>query len=167
MNKEDRTMPSLSERSLESIAKMFVGDEGELFRYLSGPQIVTFFNDHFDFRDIYQGGNAPTRWRYAAGKIASVASSGRLDRFFSIVLGFKYMISTFGCDEIEARERADKAKKRFNQVLISDELEIVGTDGEMKLVVIDSDLIPIGKGGFAEAFRQKSTGRVLKSSCPK
>lgn len=44
-------MPSLSERSLESIAKMFVGDEGELFRYLSGPQIVTFFNDHFDFRD--------------------------------------------------------------------------------------------------------------------
>lgn len=82
MNEEDRTMPSLSERSLESIAKMFVGDEGELFHYLSGPQIVTFFNDHFDFRDIYQGGNAPTRWRYAAGKIASVASSGRLDRFF-------------------------------------------------------------------------------------
>ena len=166
MNEEDRTMPLLSERSLESIAKMFVGDEGELFHYLSGPQIVTFFNDHFDFRDIYQGGNAPTRWRYAAGKIASVASSGRLDRFFSIVLGFKYMVSTFGCDEIEARERADKAKKRFNQVLISDELEIVGTDGEMKLVVIDSDLIPIGKGGFAEAFRQKSTGRVLKKLMP-
>lgn len=56
MNEEDRTMPLLSERSLESIAKMFVGDEGELFHYLSGPQIVTFFNDHFDFRDIYQGG---------------------------------------------------------------------------------------------------------------
>ena len=46
MNEEDRTMPLLSERSLESIAKMFVGDEGELFHYLSGPQIVTFFNDH-------------------------------------------------------------------------------------------------------------------------
>ena len=159
-------MSSLSERSLESIAKMFVGDEGELFHYLSGPQIVTFFNDHFDFRDIYQGGNAPTRWRYAAGKIASVASSGRLDRFFSIVLGFKYMVSTFGCDEIEAREKADKAKKQFNRVLISDELEVVGTDGEMKLIAVDSDLIPIGKGGFAEAFRQKSTGRVLKKLMP-
>ena len=166
MNEEDRAMPSLSERSLESIAKMFVGDEGELFHYLSGPQIVSFFNDHFGFRDIYQGGNAPTRWRYAAGKIASVASSGRLDRFFSIVLGFRYMVSTFGCDEIEARERADKARKRFNRVLISDELEIVGTDGEMKLVVLDSDLIPIGKGGFAEVFRQKSTGKVLKKLMP-
>lgn len=77
------------------------------------------------------------------------------------------MVGTFGCDEIEARERADKARKRFNRVLISDKLEIVGTDGEMKLVVLDSDLIPIGKGGFAEVFRQKSTGKVLKKLMPK
>lgn len=159
-------MPSLSERSLESTAKMFVDDEEELFHYLSGPQMAAFFNDYFGFRDTYQGGNAPTRWRYAAGKIASVASSDQLDYFFSIILGFKYMVSTFDCDEIEARERADKAKKQFNRVLISDELEIVGTDGEMKLVVVDSDLIPIGKGSFAEAFRQKSTGRVLKKLMP-
>lgn len=75
-------MPSLSERSVESIAKIFIGDEQELFCYLTGPQIVTFFNDNFGFRDIYQSGNAPTRWRYAAEKIASVASSGRIDRFF-------------------------------------------------------------------------------------
>lgn len=159
-------MPSLSERSVESIAKIFIGDEQELFCYLTGPQIVTFFNDNFGFRDIYQSGNAPTRWRYAAEKIASVASSGRIDRFFSIVLGFRYMVSAFNCDEIEAREKADKARKQFNRVLISDELEVVGTDGEMKLIAVDSDLIPIGKGGFAEAFKQKSTGKVLKKLMP-
>lgn len=36
----------------------------------------------------------------------------------------------------------------------------------MKLIAVDSDLIPIGKGGFAEAFKQKSTGKVLKKLMP-
>lgn len=54
-------MPILSERSFESIAKMFIGDEGELFCYLSDPQMVAFSNNNFGFQDIYQGGNAPTR----------------------------------------------------------------------------------------------------------
>lgn len=77
------------------------------------------------------------------------------------------IISAIGCDEIEARGRAAKARKQFNQALIPGELEIARSDAEMKLDAIDPSLAPNGRDDFTETFRQKTAGGVRKSSYTK
>lgn len=159
-------MNSISNRTLETISKIFVGDEKEQYQYISGPQIVAFFDNYFGFSEVYQYSSAPTRWRYAAEKITNLASDGRIDDFFSVVLGYEYMMSSWECDEITARERVRNTRQIFNQELRRDSLELVGLDGDIKLVEVNSDLVLIGEGGFAQAFKQVSTGRILKKLMP-
>lgn len=159
-------MGSIGNHSLELISKIVVGDDKELFPYITGPQIVAFFNDRFGYQDVYQYGNAPTRWRYAAEKITDMLSNGRINEFFSAILSPEYMMTSWECDEIPAREKAENARQTFNRIIRGDGLELVGLAGDIRLVEIDSDLVLIGEGGFARAYRQISTGRVLKKLKP-
>ena len=47
---------SINLEFLEILAKIFCGDEEELFLYKSGPQLVSFFNNYFDYQDEYGRG---------------------------------------------------------------------------------------------------------------
>ena len=39
----------ISEGSLKKIAQIFCGDVKEFYPYKSGPQLVSFFDDYFDY----------------------------------------------------------------------------------------------------------------------
>ena len=43
----------LSDPNLQKIAEIFIGDTAGFYPYKSGLEIVNFFNDHFEFKDIY------------------------------------------------------------------------------------------------------------------
>lgn len=65
----------------KTLAKIFCGDETELFTYKTGPQLVDFFNSYFGFSDVYRQG-FPTRWVYVNDKLLSFSETGKLDLFF-------------------------------------------------------------------------------------
>ena len=153
---------AISEETLRTIAKIFVGDRDGLYSYRTGPAIVEFFNQQFGYRESYQWNNAPTRWVYAKDKIAELLASGRANEFFSSILNHQHMMRLWNCGELEAREKVKAAQAEFNSLLNSDGLTLSGSDGEINLVEIDDDLVQIGEGGFARAFLQKSTGLVVK-----
>ena len=75
----------------KTLAKIFCGDETELFTYKTGPQLVDFFNSYFGFSDVYRQG-FPTRWVYVNDKLLSFSETGKLDLFFSIILSRLYLI---------------------------------------------------------------------------
>ena len=152
----------ISTNCIERIAKEFVGDEGDFFPYASGPQLVNFFNDNLGYRDVYQYGNAPTRWRFAAEKIGDLLVEGRINAFFSAALNYRYLMGGFDCTEVEARNKEHEALTELNRLLAPDGYYLSGKSGSYSLSEIDKDLTLIGEGGFAEAYLQKSTELVIK-----
>lgn len=50
----------LSDPNLQKIAEIFIGDTAGFYPYKSELEIVNFFNDHFEFKDIY-GQGFPSR----------------------------------------------------------------------------------------------------------
>ena len=152
----------LGTRCIESIAKVFVGDEADVFPYISGPIIFRFFNERFGFHDEYPSGGAPTRWRHAANRIATLLERGQGDDFFSIILNYRYMMQGFECGEMEAREKASCAEAELNRILRIDGFELAKYDGGFHIVEPDKDLAYVGGGGFANVYRRKSTGLIVK-----
>ncbi|HFR3655091.1 TPA: serine/threonine protein kinase, partial [Streptococcus suis] len=65
---------SINLEFLEILAKIFCGDEKELFLYKSGPQLVSFFNNNFNYQDEYSRG-FNTRWRYVCDKLVELNNS--------------------------------------------------------------------------------------------
>lgn len=53
----------ISESTLRSVADLFCGNAGDYYSYKSGPQLVSFFNNHYNAKDRYQQG-FPSRWAY-------------------------------------------------------------------------------------------------------
>lgn len=153
---------SVSGAALDSIAQTFVGDAGDFFPYLSGPQLVTFFNENFGYREEYQWGHAPTRWRYAREKITELIARGRSKDFFSTILSHRYFMRMCECSEVEAKEKTSLAHGELNRILRPDGFELSGVDGNYALVVYDDDLVLLGEGGFARAYLRKSSGLVMK-----
>lgn len=152
----------LGTRCIDSIAKVFVGDEAGVFPNISGPLIFQFFNERFGFHDEYPWGGAPTRWRHAADCITTLLERGQGDEFFSTILSYRYMMQGYGCGEMEAREKAKNAEAELNRILRSDGFELAKYDGGFRIVEPDKDLVPVGSGGFADVYRRKSTGLIVK-----
>ena len=55
----------------KTLAKIFCGDETELFTYKTGPQLVDFFNSYFGFSDVND-------------KLLSFSETGKLDLFSAL-----------------------------------------------------------------------------------
>lgn len=154
---------SIETATIEIIAKTFVGDEGDCFPRLTGPQIFGFFNDHFGYRDEYVfGGNMPTRWRHAAARIAELMGDGKANRFFSAALSRAHMMAFGSYSEAEARQMVAKGRLEIDRLLAADGYKLAGAEGDFRLTEIDEDLVPLGRGGFADAYLRKSDGLVVK-----
>lgn len=67
----------ISNKITEILGKHIAGDTG-LAPYLSGPQLVDFYNE-CGFEDVY-GQGFPSRWRYSADKIIESNGSLRLKK---------------------------------------------------------------------------------------
>lgn len=151
----------LSEHSITYISHLFCGDIKEYFSYKTGPQLVSFFNQYYGANDVYESG-FPSRWIYVYNKVVSLINSGKVDSFFNIILGKPYLIREQKITEVEAAELSEKIVIEINKTIKSDLCKIINTNGFFHLELEKDDLVLIGNGGFANVYRQKTTGLILK-----
>ena len=151
----------LSSDSLKEIANIFCGDTAELYTYKKGTKLVDFFNSKFGTKDVYRSG-FPSRWVYVYNKLANLINSHQIDNFFNIVLSKSYLMQEQSLSEVEAAEKIESIYAEFNRIIHRDLCKITRNNGQYHLVKESDDLEPIGNGGFANVYRQKSTGLVVK-----
>ncbi len=151
----------ISEDSITKISHIFCGDIEEYYSYKTGPKLVSFFNQYFGSTDVYKSG-FPSRWIYVYNKIVDLINTNRVDAFFNIILGKSHLIQDRGITEVEAAELSNEILDKFNQIIRPDLCRITHTGGQYHLVRESDDLELIGSGGFANVYRQKSTGLVIK-----
>lgn len=151
----------ISENSITAVSRLFCGDVEGFYTYKSGPKLVLFFNQYFGSNDVYQAG-FPSRWSYVYSKIVDFLNSDTVDVFFNIILKKDYLISEQGITEVEAAELSEKIVGEINRIIRQDLCKITFSGGQYHLVRECDDLELIGCGGFANVYRQKSTGLVIK-----
>lgn len=151
----------ISESSITAISHLFCGDIDGYYTYKTGANLVTFFNQYFGANDVYQSG-FPSRWVYVYNKIIELLNSNRIDTFLNIILGKEYLISDKGITEVAAAELSEKIVTEINRVIKQDFCKIIYSSGRYHLIRENDDLVLIGSGGFANVYRQKSTGLVIK-----
>ena len=85
-----------------------------------------------------------------------------IDTFFDIVLSKEYLMSEQSLSQVEAAEKSDVVWNEFDRIVQQDQCKITRKDGKHHLVREKDDFILIGSGGFANVYRQKSTGLIVK-----
>lgn len=151
----------LSSDSLKDISHIFCGDTGDFYTYKTGPKLVSFFNANFGSNDVYQSG-FPSRWSYVYNKLVVFINGNQFDRFLNTILNKKYLMQEQSLSEVEAAEKSQSILSLLNSIIRKDVCKITFGNGRYHLVKENDDLIPVGNGGFANVYRQKSTGLVLK-----
>ncbi|MBQ3540397.1 MAG: serine/threonine protein kinase [Phascolarctobacterium sp.] len=151
----------LSVKSLQSISKIFCGDIEGFYSYKSGPKLVEFFNRYFNKNDIYKSG-FPSRWQYVYDNLYELLNCNRFDDFLNIILSIAYVVNDCEVSQVQAAERAKKIYEELNTIVQKDLFLITRTDNKYHLCSINQDLEMIGSGGFANVYKQKSTGLALK-----
>lgn len=68
-----------------------------------------------------------------------------------------------GISEVKAAELSNKILDEFNQIVSRDFCKITHIGGQYHLVRENEDLEFIGSGGFANVYKQKSTGLIVKN----
>lgn len=154
----------ISDEAFEKIAKAFCGDELQLFAYKTGPKLVAFFNKYFQTQDVY-GQGFPTRWFYVSEKIKRIYDMQEFNKFLNIILNLDYILKEFpklNFDKARAAERIKSILEFLQDVLKQDSCYITYYDKEYHLLSQSDDLQLIGEGGFANVYKQKSTGLAIK-----
>ena len=151
----------LSESTLRDISHVFCGDSENFFSYKSGPKLIGFFNTHFGYNDKYQQG-FPSRWSYVYDKLIELLNKNIIDKFFNIVLSKEFLMSDSRCSEVEAVSKSQEIFNYFNNVLSQDMFLLSLSPNGYHLISQNMDLKLIGSGGYANVYKQKSTGLILK-----
>ena len=151
----------LSENSFAAIAHVFCGDIAGYYSYKSGPALVSYFNNYFGYEDIYQSG-FPSRWYYVQSKLIHLMDTNRIDSFFDIILSKEYLIQEQGISTIQAAELSQEIFEKLNQIVSQDLYTLTRNGEQYHLVKKNDDLVKIGSGGFANVYKQKSTGLIIK-----
>jgi hypothetical protein len=107
---------TLSEYTISVLAKAIAGDS-QLLPYLSGPQIVHFFNKFGD-NDVY-GGTFPTRWVYVQEKLRALNGTDKLRLVIEEAVDPRRYI--------ESSKNVDEAVKYVNEALLFDGYELKKT----------------------------------------
>ena len=79
-----------------------------------------------------------------------------------IVLGKSYLMQEQSLSEVEVAGKIETIYAEFNRIIHRDLFKITRSNGRYHLVRENDDLEPIGNGGFANVYRQKSIGFVVK-----
>lgn len=151
----------LSEDTLIGIANIFCGDTGEVYAYKSGPKLVEFFNQYFHFEDTY-GQGFPSRWRYVTNKLIELSSNKKLEEFLNIILSKEYFLRDLKSDEVTAIRHSNLALEEMKRLVKKDMYNITNKNGKYFIIKENEDLVLIGTGGFANVYKQHSTGLIIK-----
>ena len=134
----------ISEDTLQIISKIFCGDIEGYYSYKSGPKLVSFFNQHFGYSDVYRQG-FPSRWAYTYDKLADLINSGRFDTFLNLILSKEYIMQDKGLSQVDAAEHSYNTFEELNRVVQKDLYLITHTNGKYHLCAENQDLILIGE----------------------
>lgn len=85
----------------------------------------------------------------------------KFDGFLSLILSKQYLM-TEQVTQVEASELGEGILRELNKIVERDLYKITTSDGKYYLLKENNDLILIGSGGFANVYRQKSTGVIIK-----
>lgn len=151
----------MTNETLMSISQMFCGNEGDYFSYKTGAKLVHFFNEYFGYKDIYKS-PFPSRHVYLHDKLVELFNSNKLENFFNIILSKNYIMKEFQISESEASDKIAEIHKKINYFLNMDGYLLQKKEAKYFLIKEDDDLVPIGSGGFADVYKQKSTGLIIK-----
>ena len=127
----------------------------------SGGKLVKFFNENYGTNDNY-GEGFPSRWAYTHDKLVALSNTRKLDDFFNLILSKNYIMRDTGLNEVEAVQRRVEVLKRINDYLKKDRFLVVVQNNEYRIVQDDDDLVFIGGGGFAQVYKRKSNGAIIK-----
>lgn len=151
----------LTDDTIKTISLIFCGDIDGYYTYKSGPALVRFFNQNFNYNDTY-GQGFPSRWKYVFDKIIDFINTNRFDKFLNIILNQKFIINDGKCTVIEAAEKSVKILQELNKILKTNSCKIIKNGNEYHLIRENEDLVFIGSGGFANVYYQKSIGLIIK-----
>lgn len=151
----------ISQDTLKQISSIFCGDIEDYYTYKSGSKLVGFFNQYYNAGDVYRQG-FPSRWMYVYDKLVGLINGGRFDTFLDIILSKSYLMSEQSLSQVAAAEKADEIWSGINRILQKDQYKITKREGKYHLVKENDDLELIGSGGFANVYKQKSTGLIIK-----
>ncbi|MEB7675011.1 protein kinase [Staphylococcus equorum] len=152
----------ITEDILKQISNVFNGDdEDSVYNYKTGADLVQFFNQYFNRKDVYEN-PFPSRWFYVVNILKQLLQEKKLDEFFTIVLSNRYLQSELRVSEVEAIRKSNEALAYFNELLQYSGYYLVDNNNKYKLVKKDDDLKYITNGGYADIYEQKSTGFIIK-----
>ncbi len=154
-------MSLISAETVKRISNIFCGDEGDYYKYKSGSQLVTFFNQYFGCNDTY-GQGFPSRWVYVNDHIVQLINCNKFNTFLDVILSRNYVIKENECSEVEAAEKIEVILGELKRLVRMDDCIITQKGNDYYLVRVDEDLLPVGSGGFANVYLQKSTGLIVK-----
>jgi len=152
----------ISDQTLRKIPDLFNGDtEDDFFQYKSGPKLVDFFNEQFDFKDSY-GQGFPSRWYYTVANLTILINQGKISTFFNTILNKRYLMIEKQISEVDAAILSEEILLLLNNYLKPEGFVIVKKNRDFQLVSEEDDLIYIGEGGFAIVYHRKSNGLIVK-----
>lgn len=151
----------MSEDFIKFLAELINGDYEGGYSYKSGPKLVKFFNQYFNYTDEYKQG-FPSRWVYTYNKIVELINKNVIDRLFNIILDKRFIMRDLQIMEGEALEREKEICNRINERALYEGYYLTKNNGKYKFLNKDEDLEYIGSGGFAEIYLQKSTNKIIK-----
>lgn len=151
----------LSDENLRKIADIFIGDTPDFYKYKTGSEIVAFFNNHFQFTDTY-GQGFPSRWFYTVDALKILWNKRKFNDFLTLILSQSYLQTEFGCSKVEAIQKAEEILLELRKIVSSDKYTITHRDNKYYLILEEDDLVLLGSGGFANVYKQKSAGLVIK-----
>ncbi len=151
----------MTTETLMKISIIFCGNEGEWFKYKTGPNLVQFFNTYFGYKDVYKN-PFPSRHIYTNNKLIELYNKNKIEDFFNVILNKRYIMKEFEIVENEAATKIDFIHSKINTILNIDGFTLQLKNKKYYIIKEDDDLLPIGSGGFADVFEQKSTGLVIK-----
>lgn len=129
----------VSENSLQQISHIFCGDTEDLYVYKKGSQLVTFFNRYYNLNEKY-GAGFPSRWIYVYDKLVQLVKENKIEHFFNIILSKEYLISEQPMSQVEAAEKSEIIRERFNNIVQQDMITIQKKDGKYQVIEQNEDL---------------------------
>lgn len=151
----------VSEAGIRTLAEVLIGDNQGYYSYKSGVKIVDFFNTNFGFSDVYSQG-FPSRWVYTAENLKTLWNSNRFDDFLNLILSKRFVMIDNGLNEVQALEKINEIFTYLNNELSVEGYKIYKRGHEYTLIFEDNDLKFIGEGGFANVYKSRSTGLIVK-----
>lgn len=151
----------LKESGLRVLSDILIGDVQGYYTYKSGSQIVKFFNENFEFTDKY-GPGFPSRWAYALESFKRIFNVGQFDKLLNFMLSKQFIMRDLKITEIEALEQISKTVEYINNELSVEGYKVIKRGNIYTLIEENSDLVFVGEGGFANVYKSKSTGLIVK-----